>query len=98
MPPCPSDLYMPPCLSDLSPLPHAADTTRAHICRAALEAVALQAREVLTAMEADSKVRLSALQVDGGMTVNELLMQLQADAIQVPVRRPSGPDPSEICV
>jgi len=63
-------------------------TTRAHICRAALEAVALQAREVLDAMEADSGVTLSALQVDGGMTINELLMQMQADAVQVPVRRP----------
>mmetsp|Transcript_25962 Transcript_25962/g.42870 ORF Transcript_25962/g.42870 Transcript_25962/m.42870 type:complete len:307 (+) Transcript_25962:1-921(+) len=63
-------------------------TTKAHICRAALESVAFQAREVLDAMEADSKVKLSALQVDGGMTVNKLLMQMQADAIQVPVHRP----------
>jgi len=39
-------------------------------------------------MEADSHVTLSALQVDGGMTVNKLLLQMQADAIQVPVRRP----------
>ena len=63
-------------------------TTKAHLCRATLEAVALQAREVLDAMEADSGVKLSALQVDGGMTVNELLMQMQADFIQTPVRRP----------
>jgi len=63
-------------------------TTKAHICRAALEAVAMQAREVLDAMEADSSVTLSQLKVDGGMTVNSLLMQMQADAIQVPVRRP----------
>jgi len=64
-------------------------TTKAHLCRATLEAVALQAREVLDAMEADSQVKLTALQVDGGMTVNKLLMQMQADAIQVPVRRPT---------
>ena len=63
-------------------------TTKAHLCRATLEAVALQAREVLDAMETDSGVKLTALQVDGGMTVNKLLMQMQADAIQVPVRRP----------
>ena len=58
------------------------------MCRAALEAVALQVREVLDAMEADSAVALSSLQVDGGMTVNGLLMQMQADAIRKPVRRP----------
>ena len=63
-------------------------TTKAHLARATLEAVANQAREVLDAMEADSDVTLSQLKVDGGMTVNELLMQTQADMLQVPVRRP----------
>ena len=63
-------------------------TKKAHLCRATLEAVALQAREVLDAMEGDSGVKLSELEVDGGMTINELLMQMQADFIQVPVVRP----------
>ena len=60
-------------------------STKAHIARAALEAVALQSREVLDAMKADSGVSLSTLKVDGGMTVNRLLMQTQADLVQTPV-------------
>lgn len=59
-----------------------------HICRAALEATAYQTREVLEAMEKDSGVRLKALKVDGGMVHNELLMQFQADILNVPVVRP----------
>lgn len=62
--------------------------TKAHICRAALEATAYQTREVLDAMEKDSGVKLSALKVDGGMVFNELLMQFQADILGVPVIRP----------
>ncbi|HJQ13264.1 MAG TPA: glycerol kinase GlpK [Anaerolineales bacterium] len=62
--------------------------TKAHIARAALEATAYQTREVLDAMEADSGVRLTALKVDGGMVFNELLMQFQADLLDVPVIRP----------
>lgn len=62
--------------------------TKAHICRAALEATAYQTREVLDAMEKDSGVRLTALKVDGGMVYNELLMQFQADILGVPVIRP----------
>ncbi|MCS7179063.1 MAG: glycerol kinase GlpK [Anaerolineae bacterium] len=62
--------------------------TKAHICRAALEATAYQTREVLDAMEKDSGVRLTALKVDGGMVFNELLMQFQADILGVPVIRP----------
>jgi glycerol kinase len=62
--------------------------TRAHIARAALEATAYQTREVLDAMEADSGVKLTALKVDGGMVFNELLMQFQADILDVPVIRP----------
>jgi len=59
-----------------------------HIARAALEATAYQTREVLEAMEADSAVHLTSLKVDGGMVVNSLLMQFQADILQVPVTRP----------
>jgi len=61
---------------------------RGHIARAALEAVAFQTREVLEAMNADSGVPLTTLKVDGGMVVNELLMQFQADILDVPVVRP----------
>ena len=62
--------------------------TRAHLARAALEATAFQSREVLDAMNADSGVRLTSLKVDGGMVVNDLLMQFQADVLGVPVIRP----------
>ncbi|WP_305041040.1 glycerol kinase GlpK [Geoalkalibacter sp.] len=62
--------------------------TRGHFARAALEAVAYQTREVVDAMAADSGVELRALKVDGGMTANELLMQIQADVLGVPVIRP----------
>jgi len=60
-----------------------------HIARAALEASAYQTREVLQAMEKDSGVPLTALKVDGGMVYNELLMQFQADILDVPVVRPT---------
>jgi glycerol kinase len=61
---------------------------KGHIARAALEATAFQTREVLDAMETDSGVTLTALKVDGGMVFNELLMQFQADLLDVPVIRP----------
>jgi glycerol kinase len=61
---------------------------RGHIARAALEATAYQTREVLEAMEKDSGVSLKALKVDGGMVANNLLMQFQADMVNVPVIRP----------
>ncbi len=63
-------------------------SNRGHVARAALEATAFQTREVLDAMRADSGVDLSSLRVDGGMVVNELLMQFQADVLGVPVVRP----------
>ncbi len=63
-------------------------TNRAHIVRAALEAICYQTREVLDAMHADSGVRLKALKVDGGATVNNFLMQLQADILGAEVIRP----------
>ena len=59
-----------------------------HVARAALEAVAFQSREVSDAMEADSGVHLGSLKVDGGMVVNDTLMQFQADILGVPVIRP----------
>ena len=62
--------------------------TKNHIARAALEATAYQTREVLEAMEKDSGVKLMALKVDGGMVFNQLLMQFQADILNVPVIRP----------
>ena len=61
---------------------------KGHFARAALEATAWQTREVLDAMETDSGVTLKELKVDGGMVYNELLMQFQADCLQVPVIRP----------
>jgi glycerol kinase len=61
---------------------------RGHLARAALEATAFQTREVVEAMNADSGVDLRSLKVDGGMIVNELLMQFQADVLDVPVVRP----------
>jgi glycerol kinase len=63
--------------------------TRAHIARAALEAVAWQVREVVDAMTADSGAKLTLLKVDGGMTANDLLMQFQADVLDAPVVRPA---------
>lgn len=61
---------------------------RNHIARAALEATAYQTREVAEAMQKDSGFDLKALKVDGGMVYNELLMQFQADILNVPVVRP----------
>ncbi|WP_026257311.1 glycerol kinase GlpK [Actinopolymorpha alba] len=62
--------------------------TKGHIARAALEATAYQTREVVDAMNADSGVTLTELKVDGGMVGNELLMQFQADILDVTVIRP----------
>ena len=62
--------------------------TKAHLARATLEAICFQTRAVFDAMVQDSGVRLDVLKVDGGATVNNLLMQLQADILGVPVVRP----------
>ena len=62
--------------------------TSAHLARATLESICFQTRAVLDAMARDSGVRLEVLKVDGGATVNDLLMQLQADILGVPVVRP----------
>jgi glycerol kinase len=60
----------------------------AHIARAALESIAFQSAEVLIAMEKDAGLKLTELRVDGGATANNLLMQIQADLLGVPVVRP----------
>lgn len=62
--------------------------SKKHICRAALEASAYQAREVFDAIYSDSNVVLKSLRVDGGVTQSELLMQFQADMLEVPVEKP----------
>ncbi|XP_062861708.1 glycerol kinase-like isoform X2 [Trichomycterus rosablanca] len=64
-------------------------TNRSHLAFAALEAVCFQTREILDAINQDSGVPLTQLQVDGGMTSNKLLMQLQADILCIPVVRPT---------
>lgn len=93
------DVYIVPAFSGLY-APHWKDHARgviagltryankAHIARAALEATAYQTRDVLAAMEQDSGIRLSELRVDGGMVVNDLLMQFQADILDASVVRP----------
>ncbi len=63
--------------------------TRAHLVRATLEAIAFQSREVLEAMLADTGRAPSELKVDGGATINDFLMQLQADVLGLPVVRPA---------
>uniref|UniRef100_A0A672J7U5 Probable glycerol kinase n=1 Tax=Salarias fasciatus TaxID=181472 RepID=A0A672J7U5_SALFA len=67
-------------------------TNKNHVAFAALEAVCFQTREILDAMNQDSGIPLSQLQVDGGMTSNRLLMQLQADILCIPVVKPSMPE------
>ncbi|GEL17856.1 glycerol kinase GlpK [Pseudonocardia asaccharolytica] len=62
--------------------------TNAHLARATLEAICYQSRDVAEAMAADSGVQLEVLKVDGGVTANELCMQIQADVLGVPVSRP----------
>ncbi|MGH3724508.1 MAG: glycerol kinase GlpK [Mycobacterium sp.] len=62
--------------------------TNAHLARATLEAICYQSREVVEAMEADSGVHLEVLKVDGGITANELCMQIQADTLGVDVVKP----------
>jgi len=64
-------------------------TGRAHLARAALESIALQSADVLGAMEQDAGRPLTELRVDGGASTNDLLMQLQADLLGVPVLRPA---------
>jgi glycerol kinase len=63
-------------------------TTRAHLARAALEAIAFQSAQLIEAMAGDSGLALTELRVDGGATASDLLMQMQADLLGVPVVRP----------
>jgi glycerol kinase len=63
-------------------------TRAAHVARAALEAIALQVADVLDAMHADTGARLPELRVDGGAAVDDLLLQIQADVLGLPVVRP----------
>jgi glycerol kinase len=62
--------------------------SKAHLARAALESIALQSADVLEAMQADAALPLAEMRVDGGATANNLLMQIQADVLGVPVVRP----------
>ncbi|WP_431042650.1 glycerol kinase GlpK [Streptomyces sp. P1-3] len=66
--------------------------TGAHLARATLEAICYQSRDVVEAMERDSGVHLDVLKVDGGVTANDLCMQIQADVLGVPVSRPVVPE------
>jgi glycerol kinase len=63
-------------------------TRRGHIARAALDGIAYQVADVLTAMQADASIPVTELRVDGGAAANDLLMQFQADLLGVPVVRP----------
>ncbi|XP_060755497.1 glycerol kinase isoform X3 [Neoarius graeffei] len=71
-------------------------TNKRHLAFAALEAVCFQTREILDAMNQDSGIPLTQLQVDGGMTSNRLLMQLQADILCIPVVKPSMPETTSL--
>jgi glycerol kinase len=63
-------------------------TTAGHLARAALESIAFQTADVLEAMEADAKIPVKELRVDGGVTVNDDLMQFQSDMLGIPLVRP----------
>lgn len=65
-------------------------TGRAHIVRAALESLAYQVHDLAVAMEADAGVRLSVLNVDGGASANDFLIQFQSDILRTPLRRPQN--------
>jgi glycerol kinase len=67
-------------------------STSAHIARAALEGIAFQVADLLTAMQSDASIRLAELRVDGGACSNNLLMQTQADLLGVPVVRAANPE------
>ena len=65
-------------------------STRDHLARAALESIAYQTRDVLVAMRDDAGIELKELRVDGGASVNDFLMQFQADILDIPVVRPAN--------
>jgi glycerol kinase len=64
-------------------------STAAHVARAVIESMAYQTRDVLEAMQADAGLALQAVRVDGGASINDILMQFQADQLGVPVQRPT---------
>ena len=64
-------------------------TTRAHIARAVLDAIALQVTDLVRAMDADAPCPITALRVDGGASVSDIMMQTQADLLRIPVDRPA---------
>ncbi len=64
-------------------------TTKAHIARAAIEAIALQNLDIMESMQADSGLNITTLRADGGASRNNMLMQFQADMLGVPVERPT---------
>jgi glycerol kinase len=63
-------------------------TTKAHLCRAALESIAFQVVDLMRAMESDALCPLAELRVDGGASVSDPLLQIQADLLRLPVDRP----------
>lgn len=63
---------------------------KGHICRALLEGICFEAKEVLDAMELDSEVKINTLKVDGGVSQNNLMMQIQSDILNVPIVRPKN--------
>ena len=64
-------------------------TTKAHVVRAVLEAMAYQTADVLGAMEEDADVKISSLKVDGGASANNFLLQFQSDILDTPIVRPT---------
>lgn len=74
------------------------DTQRGHILRATLEAVCYQVRDILEAMTKDCNFHLVQLQVDGGMTANKLLLQLQSDLVGLEVVRPTMAESSALVI
>ena len=72
--------------------------TKAHIVRAALEAAPFQVKQVLDCIQKDSSIEFSSLKVDGGMTLNELVMQFQANLLEIPTHRPVIPETTALGV
>jgi len=73
-------------------------TTKAHIARAALEGIVFQVADVLRAMQNDTDGAVTSIKVDGGASANDLLMQLQSDALQIPLVRASNPESTALGV
>ena len=75
-----------------------AGVTEAHLARATLDSIAYQTRDLLEAMEQESGVKLNVLKVDGGATVNDYLMQFQADILNCVVERPKDTETTSLGV